>query len=281
MKEIALDNVTTVIARLFKQACYYLSEDVLLALKNAREMEVSPLARVALDRIIQNVSIADKEQIPLCQDTGFPIVWLQLGQEVHLTGGHLEIAVNEGVRRGYDEGYLRKSVVEKPFSSRVNTGDNTPADIWVDIVPGDKLKVTVMPKGSGSENMSCLAMLTPSQGSQSIIDFVVNCVDRAGANPCPPILVGVGIGGTAEKTVMLAKKALLRMVGNPNPDEEVANLERDILERVNRLGIGTMGYGGKITALAVHVETFPCHIASLPLAVNLQCWCHRWAEAII
>jgi len=281
MKEIALDVVTETIARLFEQACYYLPGDVLLALRNAREAEVSPSARVALDKILQNVDIAGRERVPLCQDTGFAIVWLELGQEVCLTGGDLCTAVNAGVRRGYDNGYLRKSVVERPFSSRVNTGDNTPADTWVDVVPGNQLKITVMPKGSGSENMSRLVMLTPSQGRQGIVDFVVNCVDEAGANTCPPVLVGVGIGGTTEKTVMLAKKALLRRVGDPNPDSEVAGLERDILAGVNRLGIGAMGYGGRITALAVHIEAFPCHIASLPLAVNLQCWCHRWAEAVL
>ena len=281
MREIALDAVTETVARLFEQACYHLPEDVLLALRNAREAEVSPPARVALDKILQNVAIAGRERVPLCQDTGFSIVWLELGQEVCLTGGDLCTAVNAGVRRGYADGYLRKSVVKGPFSSRVNTGDNTPADIWVDVVPGNELKITVMPKGSGSENMSRLVVLPPARGRQNIVDFVVNCVDEAGANPCPPLVVGVGIGGTTEKTMMLAKKALLRRVGVPNPDSEDAGLERDILAGVNRLGIGAMGYGGRITALAVHIETFPCHIASLPLAVNLQCWCHRWAEAVL
>jgi fumarate hydratase subunit alpha len=189
--------------------------------------------------------------------------------------------VNEGVRRGYVNGYLRKSVVSQPFSARVNTRDNTPADIWTDIVPGDKLKITIMPKGGGSENMSRLTVITPAAGRQGIINFVVNCVDEAGSNPCPPVIVGVGVGGTTEKTMMLAKKALLRKVGQPNPDPEVAKLEEDILEQVNNLGIGAMGYGGKITALAVHVETFPCHIASLPVAVNMQCWCDRHEEVIL
>jgi fumarate hydratase subunit alpha len=206
---------------------------------------------------------------------------LELGQEVHIVGNDLYTAVNEGVRQGYVNGYLRKSIVRQPFSERMNTKDNTPAMIYTDIVPGDRLRITVMPKGGGSENMSRLMVLAPSQGRQGIIDFVVNRVDEAGSNPCPPVIVGVGIGGTAEKTMMLAKRALLRKVGEPNRDAEVAALEKEILRRVNNLGIGAMGYGGTITALAVHVETFPCHIASLPIAVNLQCWCARHEEAIL
>jgi len=254
---------------------------VLAALKKAREEEESPVCRDVYDRMLQNAEIAGNEQIPLCQDTGFSVVWLELGQEVHVTGGDLYTAVNEGVRRGYDRGYLRKSVVAQPFSARVNTKDNTPADIYTDIVPGEKLRIVVMPKGGGSENMSSLTVLTPAKGWQGIVDYVVNRVDESGSNPCLPVIVGVGIGGTTEKTMMLAKKALLRKVGQPNPDPEVAELERDILERVNKLGIGAMGYGGKITALAVHAEVFPCHIASLPVAVNLQCWCARHEEAIL
>jgi len=206
---------------------------------------------------------------------------LELGQEVHIVGNDLYTAVNEGVRQGYVNGYLRKSIVRQPFSERMNTKDNTPAMIYTDIVPGDRLRITVMPKGGGSENMSRLTVLSPSQGRQGIIDFVVNRVDEAGSNPCPPVIVGVGIGGTAEKTMMLAKRALLRKVGEPNRDAEVAALEKEILRRVNNLGIGAMGYGGTITALAVHVETFPCHIASLPIAVNLQCWCARHEEATL
>jgi fumarate hydratase subunit alpha len=204
-----------------------------------------------------------------------------MGQEVHVTGGDLYLAINEGVRRGYNEGFLRKSMVLKPYSARANTGDNTPAIIHTDIVPGDRLKITVMPKGGGAENMSRLAMLTPADGRQGIIDFVVTAVDEAGSNPCPPLIIGVGIGGTAEKTLMLAKTALLRTVGQPNADAETAQLEKDILKRVNALGIGPMGYGGSTTALAVHVEVFPCHIASLPIAVNLQCHSARHKEAVL
>lgn len=281
MREIKASDVTETVARLFEHSCYYLPQDVLAALKKAREVEESPVCRDVYDRMLQNAEIAGKEQIPLCQDTGFSVVWLELGQEVHVTGGDLYMAVNEGVRRGYDRGYLRKSVVAQPFSARVNTKDNTPADIYTDIVPGENLKIVVMPKGGGSENMSRLTVLTPAKGWQGIVDYVVNRVDESGSNPCPPVIVGVGIGGTTEKTMMLAKKALLRKVGQTNPDPEVAELERDILERVNRLGIGAMGYGGKITALAVHAEVFPCHIASLPVAINLQCWCTRHEEAIL
>jgi fumarate hydratase subunit alpha len=209
------------------------------------------------------------------------VVFLELGQEVHIAGGDLYPAINEGVRQGCNEDYLRQSMVHHPFSARINTQDNTPAIIYTDIVPGDKLKISVMPKGGGAENMSRLAMLSPAQGRQGIIDFVVNTVDEAGSNPCPPVIIGVGIGGTAEKTLMLAKKALLRKVGQPHPDGEVAELEKEILQRVNKLGIGPMGYGGRITALAVHAEVSPAHIASLPAAVNLQCWCARHKEAII
>lgn len=281
MREIKTDDITQTVARLFEHSCHYLPQDVLTALKKAREEEKSPVSRDVLDRLLENVDVAGKEQIPLCQDTGLSIIWLELGQEARITGGDLYTAVNEGVRQGYANGYLRKSVVAQPFSARVNTKDNTPADIWTEIVPGDKLKITVMPKGGGSENMSRLTVLSPAQGRQGIIDFVVNRVDESGSNPCPPVIVGVGIGGTTEKTMMLAKKALLRKVGEPNPDPDVAEMEREILTRCNNLGIGAMGYGGTVTALAVHVEVFPCHIASLPVAVNMQCWCDRHEEAVL
>ncbi|PIW40653.1 MAG: fumarate hydratase [Chloroflexi bacterium CG15_BIG_FIL_POST_REV_8_21_14_020_46_15] len=281
MREIKAEDITRTIANLFEHSCHYLPQDVLAALKQAREKEESAVARNVLDRILENCEIAAAEQIPLCQDTGAAVIMLELGQEVHIVGNDLYTAVNEGVRQGYVNGYLRKSIVRQPFSERMNTKDNTPAMIYTDIVPGDRLRITVMPKGGGSENMSRLTVLSPSQGRQGIIDFVVNRVDEAGSNPCPPVIVGVGIGGTAEKTMMLAKRALLRKVGEPNRDAEVAALEKEILRRVNNLGIGAMGYGGTITALAVHVETFPCHIASLPIAVNLQCWCARHEEAIL
>ena len=281
MREIEVGDVTETVARLFEHSCHYLPDDVLAALKKAREEEKSPVCRDVFDRLLENAQTAGQEQIPLCQDTGAAVVMLELGQEVHVVGGDLYAAVNEGVRRGYDRGYLRKSMVGRPFSARVNTKDNTPAIIYTDVVPGDRLKISVIPKGGGSENMSRLTVLSPSQGRQGVIDFVVNRVDESGSNPCPPVIVGVGVGGTTDRTMMLAKKALLRKVGEPNPDSEVAELEKDILERVNKLGIGAMGYGGTITALAVHAEVFPAHIASLPVAVNMQCWCSRHEEATL
>ena len=281
MREIKVGDVTNTVARLFEHSCHYLPADVIIALKQAKEREKSPVCRNVLDRILENVEIAGKEQIPLCQDTGAAVVMLELGQEVHIAGGDLYAAVNEGVRQGYGEGYLRKSIASQPCFARVNTKDNTPAMIHTDIVPGDRLGISVLPKGGGSEQCTRLPLLTTARGCQGVIDFVVNLVDEVGGNPCPPVIIGVGIGGTTDKTMFIAKKALLRKVGEPSPDPEVADLERDILERVNNLGIGAMGYGGTITALAVHVETFPSHIASMPVAVNMQCWCARHEEAIL
>lgn len=281
MRNIDSKQISEAVSKLFQEACLYLPEDVLAVIKQAREKEKSPVAQDVLDRIIENTKIAAEEKTPLCQDTGTAVVMLELGQEVHITGGDLNQAINEGVRQGYNKGYLRKSMANQPFSARVNTRDNTPAIIHTEVVPGDKLKIIAMPKGGGAENMTRLAMLSPSQGRQGIIDVVVNAVDAAGSNPCPPVIVGVGIGGTAEKTLLLAKKALLREAGKANPDAEVAELERELLERINKLGIGPMGYGGTTTALAVHVETLPAHIASLPVAVNLQCHSARHKEIIL
>ena len=281
MRDIDCRQITEVVSSLFQEACVYLPEDVLAALKQAKEKEESPVAKDVFDQILQNTEISSKERIPLCQDTGAAVVLLELGQEVHVTGGDLYTAINEGVRQGYEKGYLRKSMAHQPFSARVNTKDNTPAIIHTDIVPGDKLKISVIPKGGGSENCSRLTVLPPAKGRQGIIDFVVNLVDESGSNPCPPVVIGLGIGGTTDKTMAMAKKALLRKLGEPNPDPEVAELERDILQRVNNLGIGPMGYGGRITALAVHAEVFPAHIASMPVAVNMQCWCARHKEAIL
>jgi len=281
MRDIDCSQITEAVSSLFQEACLYLPEDVLAALKQAREKEESPAAKDVLDKMLENTEISSKEKTPLCQDTGAAVVLLELGQEVHITGNDLYTAINEGVRQGYEKGYLRKSMVRQPFSARVNTKDNTPAIIHTDIVPGDKLKISVIPKGGGSENCSRLTALSPAKGRQGIIDFVVNLVDESGSNPCPPVIIGLGIGGTTDKTMTLAKKALLRKVGEPNPDPEVAELEREILQQVNNLGIGPMGYGGRTTALAVHAEVFPAHIASLPVAVNMQCWCARHKEAIL
>lgn len=281
MRDIAASRITETVARLFQEVNFRLGEDILAALRRARQDEESPIGREIIDRILENADIAAGERIPLCQDCGVAVVFLELGQEVHVVGGGLDDAVNEGVRRAYREGYLRKSMVQHPFSARRNTGDNTPAVIYTDIVPGDRLKIAVMPKGAGSENMTRLAMLPPARGRQGIIDFISQAVDEAGSNPCPPVILGVGIGGTSEKALLLAKRAILRKVGEPSPDAETAALERDILQEVNSLGIGPMGYGGRITALAVHVESFPAHIGSLPVAVNFQCHSTRHQEAIL
>lgn len=281
MRDIRCDEIRETIARLCIEANYYLGDDVIEALRLARDHEVSPVGQEVLDRLLENAAVAREEGMPLCQDTGLTVVFVDLGQDAHVIGGDLYEAVQEGVRRGYREGYLRKSIVDGPFSARVNTNDNTPAVIHCQIVPGDSLKITVVPKGGGSENMSALAMLKPADGRQGVVDFVVKTVEEAGANPCPPTIVGVGVGGTTEKAMWMAKHALLREVGQPSPDPEVAELERDILKRVNRLGIGPQGLGGGTTALAVHVETHPCHIASLPVGVNIQCHSARHKQATL
>ena len=281
MRTVKAGDVTQAVANLFKQANYELGEDVLAALEKARRDEESPAGRDAIDAILENARIAAADKIPLCQDCGIAVVFLEVGQDVHIEGGDLYAAVNEGVRRAYQEGYLRKSIADRPFSDRKNTGDNTPAVIHADIVPGDRLKITVLPKGGGAENMAKLGMLLPASGRKGVIDFVVNAVSEAWSNPCPPVIVGVGIGGTAEKAMAMAKHALVRKVGEPSPDKENADLEQEILQKVNNLGIGPMGYGGRITALAVHVESFPAHITALPVAVNLQCHSARHREIVL
>jgi len=281
MREIGTDLIAASVARLCIESNYYLGEDVLAALRNYREAESSPVGREVLDQILENAEIARNEQMPLCQDCGLTVVFLELGQDAHIGGGDLNEAIAEGVRQGYQDGFLRKSIVERPFSGRVNTKDNTPPVIHTTIVPGDQLRIIVAPKGGGSENMSQLGMLKPADGRDGVISFVVESVRRAGANPCPPIIVGVGVGGSAEKAMWLAKHSLLREVAQPSPDPEVAELEAEILERVNRIGIGPQGFGGLTTALAVHVETYPCHIASMPVAVNIQCHSARHKEAVL
>lgn len=281
MREIAAEDITKTVTRLCKEANYFLGEDVLSALKKAREKEESPTAMGVLDQIIENADIAAKEEMPLCQDCGLAIIFVELGQDAHVTGGDLYEAIHEGVRQGYAEGYLRKSVVKQPFSARINTKDNTPAIIHTEIVKGDKLKLTVAPKGGGSENMSRFVVLKPAQGRAGVVDFVVKAVEEAGSNPCPPTIVGVGIGGSAERAMQLAKKSLLRKVGEPSQDREVAELESELLERINATGVGPGGVGGRFTSLAVHVETHPAHIASMPVAVNLQCHSARHKEAVL
>lgn len=281
MKEIDVKEVTKTVARLCIEAGYFLPADVLASLRKALDIEESVVGKDVLEQLLQNAKIAENEGIPLCQDCGLTVVFLELGQDVHLVGGDLYEAVDEGVRQGYQEGYLRKSLAYPPIFDRPNTKDNTPAMIYTDVVPGENLKITVVPKGGGSENMSALGMLTPAQGEKGVIDFVVNSVNKAESNPCPPIIVGVGIGGSADRAMLLAKKALLRPVGQPHPDPRFADLEKQILEKVNNLGIGPQGFGGRVTALAVHVEATGAHIASLPVGVNIQCHAARHKEAVL
>jgi fumarate hydratase subunit alpha len=273
-RTIPYQKIVETVAELAQEANFCLGEDVRRALEEALKQEVSPVGREVLEQILANAEIAARERMPICQDTGVAVVFLELGQEVRVAGGYLYDAVNEGVRRGYIEGYLRKSVVEDPFR-RKNTGDNTPAIIHTRVVPGDRLKITLLAKGGGSENMSALAMLTPAAGARGVVDFVVDTVRRAGPNSCPPVVVGVGIGGDFSRAALLAKEALLRPLGQPSPDPDIARMEREILEEINRLGIGPQGFGGRVTALAVHIEIFPCHLASLPVAVNLNCHAAR------
>ena len=281
MREIEAITVTEAVAELCQEANFELGDDVLSAIRQARQNEESPLGREVLSQLLENARIARQDHIPLCQDCGTAVVFLEMGQEAHISGGNLYASIEEGVRQGYTQGYLRKSIVSQPFSARINTRDNTPPVIHTDIVPGDQLKIMVIPKGGGAENMSKMTTLKPGAGKLGIIDFVVKTVDEAGGKACPPLVIGLGIGGTIEKTMLLAKKALLRPVAEPNPTLEVAELEHEILERVNNLGIGPLGFGGRITALAVQAEVTPTHIASLPVAVNLQCHCSRHKEATL
>ncbi len=280
MRKINAQKITEVVKRLCMEANYYLGDDVVKALKKAQRIEESPIGKEIIKEILANSSIARQEKLPICQDTGFVVVFLELGQKINITGGELYEAINEGVRQGYRSGFLRKSIVKDPLK-RKNTGDNTPAVIHTEIVAGDKLKIIVAPKGCGSENMSEIKMMAPGDEIQGVEDFVVDRVNRSGGNPCPPIIVGVGIGGTFEKCAQLAKQALLRTIGLRNPDSFYADLEKRLLEKINNLGIGPMGLGGRITALDVFVETYPCHIAGLPVAVNIQCHAARHKEAVV
>ncbi|UCD83975.1 MAG: fumarate hydratase [Deltaproteobacteria bacterium] len=279
MREIEANKITAQVKRLCMEANYDLGEDVLKAFKDYYAAEESPAGKEILEQLIENARIATDEKTPICQDTGLAILFIELGQDVHLVGGDLNEAVQEGVRQGYQEGYLRKSSCH-PFT-RKNLGDNTPAIIHIELVPGDKINIKFAPKGGGSENMSRVVMLTPAVGRQGVIDYVVNLIKESGSNPCPPTVVGVGIGGTFERAAYIAKKALLRPIGSKNPDPELAQMEEEILEKINKLGIGPQGLGGRTTSLAVHVDLVPCHIASLPLAVNVQCHAARHKEVTI
>ena len=281
MREIKASKITDAVAALCQSANFELGEDVLAALKKAEREEESPAGKEALRQLIENARIAREESVPLCQDCGTAVVFLEIGQDTHITGSDLAAAIEKGVRQGYTEGYLRKSMVRQPFSARVNTKDNTPPVIHTSIVPGDTLKITLLCKGGGAENTSRLAMLTPGAGRQGIIDFITKTVDEAGGKACPPVIVGVGIGGTADQVMQLAKHSLLRPVGEHSPDPEVVGLEIELLRRINDLGIGPGGLGGRITALAVNVETMPAHIASMPVAVNMQCHSARHKEAML
>ncbi|MHB1006217.1 MAG: fumarate hydratase [Chloroflexota bacterium] len=281
MREIQSALIAEMVARLCKEANYYLGEDVERALRQGLAREESPLGKEVLAQLLRNAEIAATEEVPVCQDTGVAVMFLELGQDAHVVGGNLWDALVEGVRRGYGEGYLRKSMVTTPIFNRSNTKDNTPPVVHTEIVPGDRLTITVLPKGAGSENMSRLFMLVPADGVEGVKRVVLRAVEEAGPNPCPPIIVGVGIGGTSEKATILAKRALMREVGEPNKDPQIAELESELLERVKALGIGPAGFGGCTTALAVQIETYPCHIASLPVAVNIQCHAARHKSAVL
>ena len=280
MKTIHIDRVIETVEKLCMDANYYINGDILGALEDAAIQEKSPNGRLVLQSLQKNAAIAREEKMAICQDTGMAVVFLEIGQEVHITGGSLIEAVNEGVRRGYRKGFLRCSVVKHPLH-RENTGDNTPAVIHTEIVPGDKLKIEVAPKGFGSENMSAVAMLKKSEGVDGVKDFIVRNVRAAGPNPCPPVIVGVGIGGTMEKAALLSKKSLLRPIGSISEDPVAAAMEKELLEKINALGIGPAGIGGSTTALAVHIEVFPTHIAGLPVAVNIGCHVTRHAFEIL
>ncbi len=279
MREIQAAEITKAVRNLFIDANCNLGEDVLAAYDRAIERDESPVAREVLRELKENARVAREEQSPICQDTGLAVLFVEVGQDVHVVGGDLRAAIDEGVRQGYGEGYLRKSACH-PFT-RANTKDNTPAVIHFDIVPGEKIRIVAVPKGGGAENMSRVDMLSPSAGLEGIQDFVVRRIEASGSNPCPPTVVGVGIGGTFERSALLAKKALMRRIGERNPDPRIAAAEVEVLERINRLGIGPMGYGGTTTSLDVFFEVEPCHIASLPVAVNVQCHAARHKEAVL
>ena len=280
MREIQASMITDTIERLCIEANQVLPDDIKKSIQTCSSCEDGLIAFGILDNIIENYEIAENEQVPICQDTGMVCVFLEIGQDVHITGGDLSEAVDEGVRRGYANGYLRKSVVKDPVR-RGNTGDNTPAMLYTEIVPGENIKITVGPKGFGSENMSAIRMFKPSAGIEGIKDFILETVETAGPNPCPPMVVGVGIGGTFDKAALLAKKALMRPVDTENEDPYYADLEKEMLEKINQLGIGPQGFGGKTTALGLNIETMPTHIAGMPCAINISCHVTRHKTEVL
>ncbi len=282
MREIDVHEISATIRSLFIDACTNINEDLMQAFIECRDhREESPLGIAIFDQLIRNAEIAKKESIPICQDTGFAVVFMEIGQEVAFVGGSLKDAIEEGVRAAYREGYLRKSIVRNPLNAPENTEDNTPPIVHTEIVPGERVKITVLPKGGGSENMSAVMMMKPAEGVEGVKNFVLETVRKAGANPCPPILIGVGVGGTFDYVAFLAKKALLRKIGERNPDKRLAQLEVEWLEEVNRLGIGPAGLGGRVTAIDLFIEDFPRHIASFPAAVNIQCHAARSKSHIL
>lgn len=281
MRELDVARVTDSVAELAIDACTNLGDDVVAFFEKALKQEESETGRDILSQLLENAKLAKDSNRPLCQDTGLAVVFLEVGQDVHFVGGDLEEAVDEGVRKGYTDGFLRKSAAADPIGARKNTGDNTPAMLHTRIVPGDKVKITVCPKGGGAENMSAIGMLKPAQGTQGAVDFIVDTVSKAGPNPCPPIIVGVGLGGTFEKAAYMAKHSLLREVGSTNPEPRLAALEDEIEKRCNSLGIGPAGLGGTTTVIDVFIEELPCHIASMPVAVNVQCHSARHKEVVL
>ncbi|WP_339060126.1 fumarate hydratase [Tepidibacillus marianensis] len=280
MREIHVDQIIDAVTGMVQTANYDLGEDVENAIRSSLNTEESQTGKDVLNQLLQNYEIARTERVPICQDTGFAVFIIELGQDVHVVGGNLNDAINEGVRRGYRDGFLRKSIVSHPLE-RKNTGDNTPAIIHIEVVGGDQMKIHMAAKGGGSENMSFVKMLKPSDGVEGVKEFILDCVRQAGPNPCPPIVVGVGIGGTFEKAAYLAKKSLFREVGTRSQLEDIAQLEEELLEKVNKLGIGPQGLGGRTTALDLHIEIYPAHIASLPVAVNINCHASRHKDVVL
>lgn len=281
MREISTTLITKKVKELCMKAACDLPEDVEALIAAGLEKEESQFGKYSLEKILKNVKLSREEQLPMCQDTGMTVILVEIGQDARIIDGDLTEAINEGVRQGYEEGYLRKSVVADPVLNRKNTGDNTPAVIHMELVQGDNVKIQVLPKGAGSENMGAVKMCKPAEGIEGVKDFIVNSITQAGGNPCPPVIVGVGIGGTMDKCTLLAKKALARKAGEPNSNPAYAEIEKELLERINKLGIGPQGFGGKVTALAVHIETFPTHIAMLPVCVTLNCHAARHTEATL
>ncbi|MDP8204292.1 MAG: fumarate hydratase [Candidatus Tenebribacter mawsonii] len=281
MREVNVKELIPVVKKLCIDANYYIGEDVIAKIKEFKEKEESPTAKNVLDILLENYELADKEQMPICQDTGIAVCFIEIGQDVHLTGGDFTEAINEGVRQGYQDGYLRKSMVADPIIDRINTKDNTPAIIYTEIVPGEKIKITIAPKGGGSENMSEVKMMKAADGIEGVVAFVVDRISRSGGNPCPPIVVGVGLGGNFEQSALLAKKSLLRSLTVQNPNPKWAKVEKEILDKINNLGIGPQGLGGRTTALGVSILSKPCHIASMPVAVNVQCHAARHKSVVI